>query len=296
MYLKQFFLIILFSFSVIYAEQTSSQKFSHHLSIGCYLDKTDESLQEWIDYHRLIGVEYFYIYDSSNSQKNLETLTPYINNGVVEFTRWMVVENESCEIDQKSAFFVNRLSAYENLIFNLKSKNQTEWLAILDANEFLVPCQHKNMRHLLKDYKEDVAIRIKTSCYSPDELLKLENAFLTKNNRLGKKIQVEKYQEVTKNIFKPSACLGFSLEPYDCLLKEGFVFKEIGFSKCRINKYDQSKQNINYTKRKNSLYIDLDDPFFTEKIDHLIENYDVYEKNNPISSFTAELEKQNWKK
>lgn len=35
-------------------------------------------MKEWIDYHRLVGVEKFYVYDNESTDSLLSVLAPYI--------------------------------------------------------------------------------------------------------------------------------------------------------------------------------------------------------------------------
>lgn len=40
---------------------------------------------EWIEYHRLVGVEKFYIYDNGSTDNIKDILTPYISNNTVVY-------------------------------------------------------------------------------------------------------------------------------------------------------------------------------------------------------------------
>ena len=45
-------------------------------------------LKEWIEYHKIVGVEHFYLYNN-NSEDNYEAiLAPYIQDGTVTLTQW----------------------------------------------------------------------------------------------------------------------------------------------------------------------------------------------------------------
>lgn len=42
-------------------------------------------MKEWIDFHRLAGVDHFYFYDNDSSDNLKEVLQPYIDEGIVEY-------------------------------------------------------------------------------------------------------------------------------------------------------------------------------------------------------------------
>ena len=95
-------------------------------------------MKEWIDYHRLVGVEKFYVYDNESTDSLLSVLAPYIYKGIVEYN---FIEGKARQMD-----------AYNDC---LKShRDDTEWLAIIDADEFIVPVGKFSLPKVLEEYKE----------------------------------------------------------------------------------------------------------------------------------------------
>ena len=45
-------------------------------------------LKEWIEYHLLVGVEHFYLYNNNSTDHFREVLQPYVDNGTVTLTEW----------------------------------------------------------------------------------------------------------------------------------------------------------------------------------------------------------------
>lgn len=43
-------------------------------------------VKEWLDYHILVGVKKFYIYDNDSDDNLHDILRPYIEQGIVEYT------------------------------------------------------------------------------------------------------------------------------------------------------------------------------------------------------------------
>src|SRR3984957_13412863 len=67
--------------------QNQSTK-KHQLSI-CAIFKDEACfLKEWIEYHRLVGVDHFYLYNNESSDDFLKILQPYVHEGIVSLTNW----------------------------------------------------------------------------------------------------------------------------------------------------------------------------------------------------------------
>ena len=78
-------------------------------------------LREWLEYHILIGVDHFYLYNNNSTDNFSEILEPYIHSGKVTLINW---ERNYCQV-----------GAYEHC-YNMR-KNETHWLGYLDTDEFL---------------------------------------------------------------------------------------------------------------------------------------------------------------
>ena len=57
-------------------ENRENRAFKYFMSIACIIKNEGPYLREWLEYHKLIGVEHFYVYDneSSDNTKELPTL------------------------------------------------------------------------------------------------------------------------------------------------------------------------------------------------------------------------------
>ncbi|MCD8018647.1 MAG: glycosyltransferase family 92 protein [Clostridiales bacterium] len=83
-------------------------------------------IKEWIEFHKLVGVTRFYIYDNDSEDDLKSVLQPYIENGEV-----------ICKYYSGTSM---QLSAYNDAIRNYKSNSK--YMAFIDLDEFLVPCVH----------------------------------------------------------------------------------------------------------------------------------------------------------
>lgn len=105
-------------------------------------------LKEWIEYHLLLGVEHFYLYNNLSNDNYFEVLEPYITRGIVTLVHWPYIDPEDagpfywCEMQKR---------AYENAMQRARGKYR--WMAFIDTDEFLVPLKKDNMVEFLKEYE-----------------------------------------------------------------------------------------------------------------------------------------------
>lgn len=106
----------------------------YFLSAVIIIKNEKDYIREWIEYHLLIGVEHFYIFDNESTDDVLEVLQPYIDQDIVSYT---YVEGGKKQIP-----------AYVSTMLN--NYKETNWLAILDADEFLVSTGDEDIKEFLK--------------------------------------------------------------------------------------------------------------------------------------------------
>lgn len=104
-------------------------KFPHTLSIMAIMKNEGAYIKEWLDYHILVGIDHFYLYDNESTDNTTEILKPYIEKGIVDYTYW------PGKAQQQIAYTDG---------FN-KIANQTKWLAVIDLDEFLVTTNYENI-------------------------------------------------------------------------------------------------------------------------------------------------------
>ncbi len=79
-------------------------------------------LREWIEFHRIVGVEAFYLYQNRSDDDWQSILLPYVEQGVVVLVDW----------PQEPP---SQLLAYHHFISG--HKGQSLWTAFIDCDEFL---------------------------------------------------------------------------------------------------------------------------------------------------------------
>lgn len=119
---------------ILQMKKVKNRKYKTNVSICAIFKDEAMFLAEWIEYHLLIGVEHFYLYDNNSCDNPERVLKSYIEKGLVTYTKWPLT------VDQQ-------LKAYEHFFGNFK--HETQWIGFLDIDEFL---NKKNISDWLKGF------------------------------------------------------------------------------------------------------------------------------------------------
>lgn len=159
------------------------------LSIAAIMKNEKPYLKEWIEYHRLQGVEHFYLCDNDSTDQTKEYLQPYIKRGVVTY---LPLPGKNRQLD-----------CYEKIITSYKK--ETKWLAIIDLDEFLVPIEAKNMQDFLKKFDDVSEVSLHWLNYGDNSAVKRPNGlvteFFTSHGRF--------LNHTVKSIVKPNDVIDF---------------------------------------------------------------------------------------
>ncbi len=111
----------------------------YDLSIAAIFKNEGRFLKEWIEYHRMVGVEHFFLYNDSSQDDYKEILEPYIAEGIAEIIEWPI----PTIID----FILYQQRAYRDAL--KRSKGITQWLALIDIDEYLLPSEEATVTECL---------------------------------------------------------------------------------------------------------------------------------------------------
>jgi len=128
-------------------KDTSSPRY--HLAVCAIAKNEGLYFKEWIEWHRRMGVEKFYIYDNESTDSTKEVLTPYIESGLVEY-RWF-------------PGYRRQLAAYDDCLANYRF--DARWIAIIDLDEFIVPVKDKTIPEFLSRFEDASVVEINWLVY-----------------------------------------------------------------------------------------------------------------------------------
>lgn len=126
-------------------KKKENKKYPITLALTAIFQNEAPYLKEWIEYHNMIGVEFFLLYDNLSTDNYREVLNPYIESGLVALVEWPYDS-------QRQISLWNRIQcdAYANAVQRVRGK--VKWLAVADVDEFFVPVQENNLVKVLDRY------------------------------------------------------------------------------------------------------------------------------------------------
>lgn len=94
-------------------------------------------LREWVEFHLLVGIERFYLYDNGSSDDHEEVLAPYVEEGIVALHDWPGVT-------QRHAALNHCVETY---------RDEARWIAFFDIDEFLFSPEGTPVPEILRDFE-----------------------------------------------------------------------------------------------------------------------------------------------
>lgn len=98
-------------------------------------------MKEWIEYHLLIGIEHFYLYNNFSNDNYKEVLRPYVEKDIVTLIDWPIQGNDNAQ-DR----------AYTDCL--RRFKNEAHWVAIIDLDEFINLKKCDKIKDWLLEYEK----------------------------------------------------------------------------------------------------------------------------------------------
>lgn len=104
-------------------------KTDYHTSIVLIAKNESRYIKEWLEYHILVGISHFYIYDNGSTDDMKDILAPYIDSGYVTYHYF------PGELQQ--------MRAYEDAL--MRYRFDTKYMSFTDADEYLVPVKYDSI-------------------------------------------------------------------------------------------------------------------------------------------------------
>lgn len=119
----------------------------HYLSVCAIYRDEGPYLREWVAFHRVVGVERFFLYNNRSSDDgHREALAPYIQEGVVELHEW-----PDCLPPDVVTGDATQTAAFQHCIQN--HGDESRWIAFLDLDEFLFSPLGRPLPDVLAEYE-----------------------------------------------------------------------------------------------------------------------------------------------
>ncbi len=121
----------------------------HYLTVCAIAKDEGPYFKEWIEWHRKMGVEKFYIYDNESTDDTRKILQPYIDAGIVEYIYF--------------PGYRKQLAAYDDCM--ARHRFDSRWIAFIDLDEFIVPEKDQSVTDFLKRFEDRPVVEINWLVY-----------------------------------------------------------------------------------------------------------------------------------
>lgn len=285
MYLK--LIIFLIFATAIHGEEPKK----YNLAVCAIFKNEAPYLEEWIEYHQMIGVDHFYLYNNGSVDAFRKILSPYIKKKIVTLIQWP--DNVGSVFDGKATWSLStQLSAYENAL-KWSALGKTKWLIFLDIDEFLVAPNVNKITEILDQYDGYPGVTLSSEFYNASQRSTIpQRKFVIESLEITAPPEPKLFKAVKKTILKPELCTSFIWPPYECLFKDSTKAVQINSGHLRIHQYENRMkfQQVDNIKRK--LPIDSKMIPEEEKIQYLKAGYELEDQERAAYRYVPELYKK----
>jgi hypothetical protein len=123
---------------------------SRTICLVAILKDEERFLDEWLIYHRMIGIDHFFLYDNDPAQPLKDYLVSH-SDYLTIINYWQL--NDAVKSNQDAQLYAYT-HALNNYIISF------EWVTFIDADEFIVLKQHSSIKEFLSDFRDEVSISL----------------------------------------------------------------------------------------------------------------------------------------
>ena len=137
----------------------------YYLSAACIAKNEDPYLEEWVNFHRAVGVEHLYIYDNDSTTPIKQLLSKYIEAGIVEV------------IDFPGK--LKHMPAFQHCLQNFG--HLSKWIAFIDCDEFIVPKSKDSVPEILAEFEQYGGLAVNWLIFGSDGHIAKPNGLVIEN-------------------------------------------------------------------------------------------------------------------
>jgi Glycosyltransferase family 92 len=116
-------------------------------------------LREWIEFHRLVGVDRFFLYDNESTDDHEEVLAPYVERGIVEVQHWP----SPASVERGVPWAI--IDAFTDSI--RRHRDDSRWLGFIDIDEFLFSPAGRPLPDVLAGFEEFSGVEVSRLDFGP---------------------------------------------------------------------------------------------------------------------------------
>lgn len=143
-YLLSMFYTIIIKNHIRLFGSMDNRKMKYGVSLCLIFKNEAPFLKEWIDYHRTIGVDHFYLYNNNSNDNFNEVLDNYVKEELVTLIDF--------------PYDHAQMKAYEHCFENYKG--ESNWIGFIDADEFICPRYNNNIKDWLSRFSKFYSVLV----------------------------------------------------------------------------------------------------------------------------------------
>jgi hypothetical protein len=160
----KYLILLLVTSSLLFSKEKVREETrysTYTLCIAAIFQNEAPYLKEWIEYHRSVGVEHFFLYNNNSTDDYLGILASFRSNGCVTLVEWPSIQEAN---DWKNYSFTVQTGAYNDAI--ARCRHVSKWLALIDIDEFIIPVKYDDLPTLLEtDFSDVSGLCVNWQCY-----------------------------------------------------------------------------------------------------------------------------------
>ncbi len=178
----------------------------HYLTMFAIVRNEGVYLGEWIEFHRMMGVSHFFIYDNGSNDGTADLLSPYVNEGLITLVKWA----DFLEGWEGVAGTSGRTQKLAMLHCIANFGHLAEWMAFIDADEFLFPSAEGSLVEVLHGYEDLDSLSVYWHMFGTSGHTRKPPGLVTETftRRLRQPRASCKHLSRVKTIVRPSAVRG----------------------------------------------------------------------------------------
>ena len=245
----------LFTLIILFFTPCCSANYTYTLSICAIFQDEAPYLKEWIEFHRLVGVEHFYLYNHRSKDKYKEVLQPYIQAGIVELFDREKVAHRIQIFNSLQCKCYNECLAY--------AKGKSKWVAFIDIDEFLFPTSENTLPSVLKNFDNFGGVYANWRIFGTSQMKTLPHDKLLIESLTSCSPKTFPANNYIKSIVRPEYAVEFP-NPHHPIYKKGYFqvnTDKIPYEEAFVSSYIQANK-----LRINHYWTRTEDFFFHVKI------------------------------
>ena len=187
---------------------------AYDLAVCAVFQNEDFFLREWLEFHKIVGVQHFYLYNNLSTDRSLEILQPYIDKGEVELFDWPIPLRNQAEY-----VTLLQLPVFNDCLH--RARDHAKWVAFIDLDEFLFPLEADNLVDFLSDYEQFGGVVVNWQIYGTSFVDKLPIDALITETLIWKAPEQWEINKYIKQIVQPKYAT-HALTPHSFAYLDGF--------------------------------------------------------------------------